>query len=113
MLPGAAVMVNLRGPLHIVNVSWTSPSGEPDSRNTDDGKTIMNAITIHEKVKTRADWADLLRDVQDQIEANGRECDRAGTFVSKNLDLLEALDFFALGVPGDLGGGGASYAEVA
>jgi acyl-CoA dehydrogenase len=73
----------------------------------------MNAIIRHDVTKTTNDWRDVLASLGDQIEATGRECDRTGAFVSKNLDLLETLGFFALGVPSDLGGGGASYPEVA
>jgi acyl-CoA dehydrogenase len=74
----------------------------------------MNAITSPaEKSKSDAGWRDLLEGVGYQIEAAGRECDRTGAFASKNLDLLESLGFFALGVPDELGGGGLSYLEVA
>jgi acyl-CoA dehydrogenase len=73
----------------------------------------MNAIVLPEAIKTNNDWRDVLNSVGDRIEATGRECDRTGTFASDNLDLLETLGFFALGVPSDLGGGGASYPEVA
>jgi alkylation response protein AidB-like acyl-CoA dehydrogenase len=75
----------------------------------------MNAITLPatDPGNTQAGWRDLLEGVGPQIEAAGRECDRTGAFVSKNLDTLESLGFFALGVPAELGGGGAPYADVA
>ena len=73
----------------------------------------MNAITLQDKAVAKVNWRDLLKDVEDRIEKAGRECDKTGAFVSENLDLLESLGFFALGVPSDLGGGGASYLEVA
>jgi acyl-CoA dehydrogenase len=75
----------------------------------------MNANTLPAAGtdQVRADWRDLLQGVGPQIEAVGRECDRTGSFVSKNLDLLEGLGFFALGVPADLGGGGQPYPEIA
>jgi acyl-CoA dehydrogenase len=73
----------------------------------------MTTLTIERKTAPKADWQGLLEGVEDQIEKFGEDCDRAGTFVSRNLDLLEEQGFFALGVPRDLGGGGASYAEVA
>ncbi len=75
----------------------------------------MNAITspATETGNTPAGWRELLDGVGPRIEAAGRECDRAGEFVSRNLNLLESMGFFALGVPADLGGGGASYTEVA
>ena len=73
----------------------------------------MNAIMLHDVTKPSDDWRDILKSVGDQIEATGRECDRTGAFVSKNLDLLETLGFFAMGVPSDLGGGGAPFPEMA
>ena len=74
----------------------------------------MNAITSSvAESSTPADWRELLQGIGPRIEATGRECDRTGEFVSKNLNLLESMGFFALGVPADLGGGGASYTEVA
>ncbi|MBV9994692.1 MAG: acyl-CoA dehydrogenase family protein [Caulobacteraceae bacterium] len=75
----------------------------------------MNAITspTAQAGATDASWRDLLAGVGPKIEANGRECDRSGAFVSENLDLLQSLGFFALGVPKDCGGGGLSYPEVA
>ena len=75
----------------------------------------MNAITspTAETGNTPAGWRELLQGVGPRIEATGRECDRSGEFVAKNLNLLESMGFFALGVPADLGGGGASYTEVA
>jgi acyl-CoA dehydrogenase len=73
----------------------------------------MNAITIQAKTASKAEWRGRLKDVEDQIESFGYECDLTGTFASDNLDLLEDLGFFALGVPSDLGGGGAPYPEVA
>ncbi len=73
----------------------------------------MNATTLDKEAGTLVGWRDLLDEAAPQIEATGRECDRTGAFASKNLDLLEELGFFALGVPAELGGGGAPYAEVA
>jgi acyl-CoA dehydrogenase len=73
----------------------------------------MNAITTRTEASPKTVWRDLLHTVEEKIEAVGAECDRAGSFVSENLDLLEKLGFFALAVPAELGGGGATYAEVA
>jgi alkylation response protein AidB-like acyl-CoA dehydrogenase len=71
----------------------------------------MNAIPL--KPKLAQDWREVLKDAGPQIEAAGRDCDRSGDFVAANLDLLESHGFFALGVPEDLGGGGADLAEIA
>jgi alkylation response protein AidB-like acyl-CoA dehydrogenase len=73
----------------------------------------MNAITIPRKTTPKAEWRAQLKCVETEIESFGYESDLAGTFVSGNLDLLEDLGFFALGVPSHLGGGGAPYPEVA
>ena len=73
----------------------------------------MNSITIQKTPKLAADWRERLRAIEGEIEARGRECDRAGTFAAGNFDRLQELGFFALGVPADLGGGGAPYGEVA
>ena len=73
----------------------------------------MSAITIERETTPKADWRGLLTEVAAEIETCGAESDRAGTFVSKNLQLLHERGFFALGVPSDLGGGGAPFAEVA
>jgi acyl-CoA dehydrogenase len=78
----------------------------------------MNATTLDIQtgdIRTEpiVGWRDLLDEAAPQIEAAGRESDRIGAFVGNNLDLLEELGFFALGVPAELGGGGAPYAEVA
>lgn len=73
----------------------------------------MNSISIQRNTATRTDWRERLHKAEAHIEAFGFECDQAGAFVSDNLDLLEELGFFALGVPRDLGGGGASFTEVA
>jgi len=71
----------------------------------------MNAITTAGNVTS--DWRGVLKLVGDRIESLGREGDLTRTFASKSLDLLQDHGFFALGVPADLGGGGAQYAEVA
>jgi len=73
----------------------------------------MNSITIQKKTKAPADWRNLLKSIEGQIESLGADSDLAGTFVADNLDLLEDQGFFALGVPADLGGGGAPYPEIA
>ena len=74
----------------------------------------MNAVTSPvAESSTPAGWRELLQGIGPRIEATGRECDRTGEFVAKNLNLLESMGFLALGVPEDCGGGGASYAEVA
>jgi alkylation response protein AidB-like acyl-CoA dehydrogenase len=73
----------------------------------------MNAISLHHKPDQAWDWRAVLSEIGPEIEAHGRACDRDGRFASDNLDRLEMLGFFSLGVPTDLGGGGASLPEMA
>ncbi len=59
-----------------------------------------------------ADWRSALLEVADQISAEGQACDRENRFVGANLDALANRGFFTLGVPAELGGGGADYSEL-
>lgn len=59
-----------------------------------------------------SNWREILDKIGPEIEEQGRACDRSGTFASSNLSLLQRLGFFALGVPADLGGGGANFAQM-
>jgi len=59
-----------------------------------------------------ANWREILDKIGPELEEQGRVCDREGTFVSSNLTLLQRLGFFALGVPAELGGGGADFAQM-
>lgn len=73
----------------------------------------MNAIALKDKPSQASNWRELLPQIGPELEAVGRDCDRTGAFVSHNLDRLQALGFFALGVPEDLGGGGATLEDMA
>lgn len=57
-------------------------------------------------------WRDDLDRIGPQIEAAGAACDRDGSFVAGNLDLLQQHGFFALAVPTELGGGGLLADEL-
>ncbi|HYE47448.1 MAG TPA: acyl-CoA dehydrogenase family protein [Caulobacter sp.] len=57
-------------------------------------------------------WRDDLAAIGPRLEAAGAACDREGRFVADNLDLLQARGFFALAVPGELGGGGLLADEL-
>jgi alkylation response protein AidB-like acyl-CoA dehydrogenase len=93
-------MVNSRAPRQ----------GESTSEQAEE---IMNAISLHHKPDHAWDWRAVLSEMGPDIEAEGRECDRTGRFAADNLDRLEMLGFFSLGVPTELGGGGASLTEMA
>jgi acyl-CoA dehydrogenase len=58
------------------------------------------------------DWRDILDRFGPQLEAAGAACDRDGSFVADNLDLLQQHGFFALAVPVDFGGGGLFADEL-
>jgi alkylation response protein AidB-like acyl-CoA dehydrogenase len=78
-------------------------------------ETIMDLETSFEPETTASaafDWRAALAELGPQLEAEGRACDRENRFVAANLDALQARGCFALGVPADLGGGGADYAEL-
>jgi acyl-CoA dehydrogenase len=72
----------------------------------------MNAIVLEDKPRQASLWREALAQIGPEIEAAGRECDRTGAFAGRNLDRLQALGFFALGVPRDLGGGGAGLEDM-
>lgn len=72
----------------------------------------MNAISLHHMPDHAWAWQAVLSEIGPELEANGRDCDRDGRFVAENLDRLETLGFFTLGVPAELGGGGASLVEM-
>jgi acyl-CoA dehydrogenase len=74
---------------------------------------IMNAIALEDKISQASNWRALLPQIGPELEAVGRDCDRTGAFVGVNLDRLQALGFFALGVPEDLGGGGGTLQDMA
>lgn len=74
----------------------------------------MNAVirTPRPDACAQGRWREILEQTGPELEAEGRRCDAENRFVSANLDRLEALGFFALGVPAEFGGGAAPYAEV-
>lgn len=58
------------------------------------------------------DVAAMAADVGDTLETNAARHDAEGSFVTEAYDRLRAAGALALGVPKELGGGGASLAEV-
>lgn len=59
-----------------------------------------------------ADWRTTLEAIGPKLEAEGRACDRDGRFIEANLNRLQAVGLFAMGVPAEFGGGGAGPAEL-
>ncbi len=75
--------------------------------------TITISRTPDVDAQARIDWEGLAHEVGPQIAARGIEADGADTFVAENLALLKSRGFHAAGAPAELGGGGASHAELA
>jgi len=61
---------------------------------------------------TLPDWVGIARDVGDSFAARAITHDRDGTFVAMNYADLNENRMFSAGIPGELGGGGATHAEV-
>jgi len=58
------------------------------------------------------DWVRRTHELGPRIAARAAEADETDGFVAENLALLKAEGFHAAGVPAELGGGGASHAEL-
>ena len=61
---------------------------------------------------TPRDWAASAREIGDSFAARAVQHDREGAFVAENYADLRAQRLFSAGIPAELGGGGASHAEV-
>ncbi|ODT89255.1 acyl-CoA dehydrogenase family protein [Phenylobacterium sp. SCN 70-31] len=68
-------------------------------------------MTINMKAEAM-DWVGRAGEIGPQIAARGASADAADTFVAENLSLLKAEGFHSAAVPTQLGGGGASHAEL-
>lgn len=64
------------------------------------------------RIRVPTDWAALARELAVQLSAGAAEHDSTDRFVSDNLAMLKARGLYAAGVPEQLGGGGASHAEL-
>lgn len=62
--------------------------------------------------KAAIDWVRRARDLGPRIAARATDADEADTFVADSLALLKAEGFHTAAVPAELGGGGASLAEL-
>jgi acyl-CoA dehydrogenase len=61
----------------------------------------------------RIDWERLAHEVGPELAARAATADAEDAFVGENLKALKARGFHTAGVPAELGGGGASHAELA
>lgn len=59
-----------------------------------------------------ADWQDTAAYLADQFAQRAEDYDRSGEFVHANYDALRQARFFSLGIPTELGGGGASHQDL-
>jgi alkylation response protein AidB-like acyl-CoA dehydrogenase len=57
-------------------------------------------------------WAASVRNLGDTLATNAAEHDRDGSFVADNYAILKAQRLFSAGIPEELGGGGASHADL-
>jgi len=63
-------------------------------------------------IETRTDWAALARQLGTEFAPRAAAHDADDSFVAENFDILKQHGIFAAGVPQELGGGGASHAEL-
>src|SRR5258706_12968295 len=61
---------------------------------------------------TSIDWAAKMRELGEDFASRSAKHDEEDSFVAENYAKLKEHDAFAAGVPGDLGGGNASHAEL-
>jgi alkylation response protein AidB-like acyl-CoA dehydrogenase len=64
-------------------------------------------------IETRTDWVALARQLGTEFAPPAAAHDADDSFVAENFDILKQHGLFAAGVPQELGGGGASHAELA
>lgn len=70
-------------------------------------------MTTTPAAATPINWERLAHEAGLEIAARAAEADAADAFVGENLALLKARGFHTAGVPAELGGGGATHAELA
>ena len=58
------------------------------------------------------DWAGLMHELGPCFAERAVQCDASDAFVAENFRELNGREVLTAGVPGELGGGGASYAEL-
>lgn len=73
----------------------------------------MTTTMTKTKAAARTDWERMAHEVGPELAARAAQADADDAFVAENLALLKDRGFHAAGVPAELGGGGASHAELA
>jgi alkylation response protein AidB-like acyl-CoA dehydrogenase len=70
-------------------------------------------MSLASSPETRSvNWPGLMHEIGPRFAARAAEYDAADAFVAENYTELKARRVFAAGVPSELGGGGATYAEL-
>jgi acyl-CoA dehydrogenase len=70
------------------------------------------ALDTTASTTTRTDWVALIRELGPRFAERSAEHDATDTFVAENYRELKTHGVFAAGVPAELGGGGATHAEL-
>jgi alkylation response protein AidB-like acyl-CoA dehydrogenase len=73
---------------------------------------MTNAATAFAHAAPRADWTAVIDQLGPQFADRAAGCDVGDIFVADNYAELKRARLFAAGVPAELGGGGASHAEL-
>ncbi|HEY9642441.1 MAG TPA: acyl-CoA dehydrogenase family protein, partial [Coleofasciculaceae cyanobacterium] len=68
--------------------------------------------TIPTMPRENTDWLSLAESLGKQFAARETEADESDLFVADNIARLKSSGLMAAGVPTELGGGGASYADL-
>jgi acyl-CoA dehydrogenase len=72
----------------------------------------MSTSTTSTDDQLRSDWVAMVRDLGPRFAARATAHDAADSFVAENYRELRERRMFSAGVPKELGGGGASHAEL-
>lgn len=74
---------------------------------------MASVLPLSSAGRGERDWQAIAVDLAGQFKANCARHDAEDSFVAENYAALKAAKLFSAGVPAELGGGGASYRELA
>ena len=63
-------------------------------------------------ISSTTNWSQLTHSIGKTFEARANQHDKEGRFVFENYSDLKALRYFSAAIPEELGGGGATHAEM-
>jgi acyl-CoA dehydrogenase len=63
-------------------------------------------------LRTKTDWIAIVREIGPEFASRCAKHDQDGRFVAKNYETLRSARVMSAGIPEELGGGGASHAEL-